>query len=206
MANNFLKVEKDLLNKGLSPIEILVYSQIMEFNRNTGDCFMSDAAMAKAFGVSDKTISRTMTSLEQKGLIVRNTKMSQKGKERHIVALATDNLPLANEIKESATDKLSLPEQTNCPLRKGQNDSIKDNIKDKERDNRGVDNSVSLRSTELSTPEMAPVVIEGIEAKRMTRKEATDIYGLTAAANNIPTAIKDVVWISGNLIQLIREE
>ena len=139
MSNNFLKVDKSLFGSGLSPIEILVLSQITEFNRTTGDCFMSNAAMAKNFGVSEKTIARAMDSLESKGLIVRSTKNTQKGKERHIT-LAKDNLSLGNETNESAKDKMTLPERTICPLPKGQNDTIKDNIiKEKEKDNIGID-------------------------------------------------------------------
>jgi hypothetical protein len=45
--NNFLKVDKGLFKLGLAPVDILVMSQIEEFNRTTGDCFMSDKAMAE---------------------------------------------------------------------------------------------------------------------------------------------------------------
>ena len=132
MANNFLMVEKSLFGSGLTPIELLVLSQIMEFNRTTGDCFIGNAAMAKNFGVSEKTISRAMTTLEEKGYIVRDTRNTQKGKERHIF-LAKDKMSVANE---GAKDKMSVAERTKCPLPKGQNDSIKDNIKNiKEKDN-----------------------------------------------------------------------
>ena len=135
MANNFLMVEKSLFGSGLSPIEMLVLSQIMEFNRTTGDCFMSNAVMAKNFGVSEKTVSRAMATLEEKGYIVRDTRNTQKGKERHIT-LAKDKMSLANN---ATKDKMSLAEKTNCPLPKGQNDSIKDNIKTKElKDNKCV--------------------------------------------------------------------
>lgn len=169
MSNKFLQVDKSLFGSGLTPIEILVLSQIAEFNRTTGDCFMSNAAMAKSFGVSEKTIARTMDSLESKGLIVRNTKNVQKGKERHIT-LAKDNLSLGNE---SAKDKMSLPERTNCPLPKGQNDTIKDNIiKEKEKDNIGIDNSAPLRSAELSIQEPAQEEREEEEQyQRVSKRE-----------------------------------
>lgn len=42
MTNYFLKVNKDLFSLGLTPIEILILAQIMEFNNNTGDCFISN--------------------------------------------------------------------------------------------------------------------------------------------------------------------
>lgn len=146
MANDtFLRIDKGLFGLGLSPIEILVYSQIEEFNRTTGDCFISNATMAKNFSVSEKTVARALDALEDRGLIVRHTKNTQKGKERHI-ALAKDKMSFANETLESAKDKMSLAERTNCPLRNGQNDSIKDNLKEKEKENIGVDKTASLRS------------------------------------------------------------
>lgn len=154
--NNFLKVEKNLFGSGLSPIEILVLSQIMEFDRNTGDCFMSNAAMAKNFGVSEKTVSRAVAALEEKKYITRNTKNVQKGKERHII-LTKDNLTLANDSEKSTKDKMTLAEKSICPLRKGQNDPIKDNTnKINEEDNMENDKS-ALRSatSDLSFSETA---------------------------------------------------
>lgn len=125
MSKYFLQVDKDLFGMGLNPTEILVYSQIAEYNRTTGDCFISDKAMAEQFGVSDKTISRALTALEGKGLIKRETKNVKGGKERHIYT----------------TDKLtvdSVQQPTKCPLTtdnlsidNGQNDLIKDNTKNK---------------------------------------------------------------------------
>jgi predicted transcriptional regulator len=98
---------------------------------------MSDKAFADAFGVSDKTISRALSSLEGKGFISRNTKNVQKGKERHTTAnftkieavlnsSTTDKMTLANETTYSTTDKMSVPQETICPLGNGQNDLIKD--------------------------------------------------------------------------------
>ena len=120
MSNLFLKVDKDLFTKGLNPTEILILAQIIEFNTNTGDCFISDEALASQFGVSAKTVSRAIAALEEKGLITRETKNVKGGKERHI----------------------KIPQQTICPLSnvnlsivKGQNDFIKDNIKDNKKEN-----------------------------------------------------------------------
>ena len=62
---------------------------------------MSDKAMGEAFGVSDKTISRTLTALEEKGFIVRDTKSTKNGKVRHIKAI------MGNIQKVIATDNLS---------------------------------------------------------------------------------------------------
>ena len=96
----FLKVEKDLLETGLSPIEILVIAQIMEFETNTGDCFISNDVLAKLFGVSTTTIDRCLKGLETKGLIKRDTKIKANGgKERHI------RTTLSNKQNEVSSNK-----------------------------------------------------------------------------------------------------
>jgi predicted transcriptional regulator len=79
-----MKVNKDFYTLGLKPIELLVYCQVVEFNTNTGDCFISDKVMADNFNVSEKTVSRALEALELKGLIRRETKNIKGGKERHI--------------------------------------------------------------------------------------------------------------------------
>ncbi len=56
----------------------------MEYERNTGDFYMTNEQMAKMFGVSEKTISRTLGTLENRNIITRDTKNVKGGKERHI--------------------------------------------------------------------------------------------------------------------------
>lgn len=130
MTNKFLQVSKDYFKLGLNPTEILVLSQVAEYNRTTGDCFISDNTMAEMFGVSAKTISRALAVLEDKKLIKRETKNVKGGKERHIY-LTTDKMTVDSSIQP-----------TNCPLTtdnlsidNGQNDLIKENIKEKRKDN-----------------------------------------------------------------------
>ena len=84
MSNVFLKVDKDLFKLGLNPLEILIVSQIAEFQTNTGDCFISDRTLAENFCVSESTITRALKALESKGIISRETKSTRGGKERHI--------------------------------------------------------------------------------------------------------------------------
>lgn len=105
----------------------------MEFNTNTGNFFMSDKALSELFGVSEKTISRTLKALEDRGFIKRETKNIKGGKERHI----TIN---TQKIEETlTTDKMTIDKSHNgqndfCITDKmtfdnGQNDLIKNNTK-----------------------------------------------------------------------------
>lgn len=132
MKEVFLKVNKDLFTMGLNPTEILIIAQIIEFQTNTGDCYITDQQLAKQFGVSESTISRELKKLESNGLIVRETRNIKGGKERHL-KLSSINLPIVNE---TTTSKLPIVQESNCLLYNKQNDFIKDNnLKDKEKDN-----------------------------------------------------------------------
>lgn len=84
MTNIFLKVNKDLFKLGLNPTEILLMAQVMEYQVNTGDFFMSDELLAGEFGVSVSTISRAIKALKEKHLLIVETKYVRGGRERHI--------------------------------------------------------------------------------------------------------------------------
>lgn len=125
MSNVFLKVDKDLFGKGLNPIELLVYSQIVEFNTNTGDCFVSDKQFAEWFGVSESTVARALKSLEANSYIRRETKNVKGGRERHI--FTTAKMTLVKDDEKATTLKMTNEQQSNWPLNNSQNDIIKDN-------------------------------------------------------------------------------
>lgn len=140
LNNTFLAVDKGLFKIGLNPTQILLMAQVLEYQRNTGNFFMSDETLGNQFGVSYKTISREIKDLCEKGYLVKETKNTQTGKKRNIVANLT---AIQEAIKKAAsgeesgeagvevspTDKMSFPQRTNCPLRNGQNDFIKDKSK-----------------------------------------------------------------------------
>ena len=89
---NFLAVDKNLLGKGLQPIDILILAQIQEFERNNG-CYVTNQQFADWFGVSTKTIERTLDKLEELKYIDRDTKTigdnGQKSKQRKLSTKAT---------------------------------------------------------------------------------------------------------------------
>ena len=123
---NFLKVDKEYFKLGLKPIELLIYSQIAEYDRSTGNFFMSDEGLAEIFNVSKSTVSRALDVLENKKLIERKTKNTNKGKERHIVLCNSQN-----DSCETANVKMTLAQESKCTLRNKQNDFIKDKRKEK---------------------------------------------------------------------------
>lgn len=169
---DFLAINKNWLAIGMNPVELLIISQVAEFNRNNGDCFISDDTMAELFGVSRSTIARAVNRLANElGYIVKETKNTRGGKERHMkvnykkINEKIESLKKKDE-EESANVKMTLDgceQVSNCylpsvnlTLAKEQNESIKENIKEKEKDNIGVDISAiaeNINSSESKSQE-----------------------------------------------------
>lgn len=146
MTNIFMKVSKDLFNLGLNPNQILILAQVMEFNTNTGDCFISDKQLAEQFGISESTVKREIKKLDEElGFLIRETKNVKGGKERHMKVnykkieekLTSVKLTLDNEDKKDLQVSNCPLTSVNLPFDKGQNDTIKDNRKDNLKDNIG---------------------------------------------------------------------
>lgn len=166
MANNtlgfdFLAINKDFFTLGLNPTELLVLSQICEFQRNTNECFISNKKLAEQFNVSESTIKRALDRLELLGFIERETKASQKGKDRKIRAndnkiagAAKAKMNLADDDNKSAKAKMNLADGSKCPFRKEQNEPIKEKNEEKrEKDNIGKIEEPTAHSIFLETNE-----------------------------------------------------
>ena len=133
MSNYFLRVDKDWLGIGFSPIELLIVSQILEYQTKDNQCFISDETMATNFGVSSSTIARAVKGLEAKGLLNRDTKNTNKGRLRYL----TINIDKLNALRNSQNDSCENKEvrnsqfdnsaNVNLTFSNRQNDSIKDN-------------------------------------------------------------------------------
>ena len=83
MTDKFLKLNKDLWKLKLNANKQQILSYIMEFDKNTGDCFISDETFSMYLNTSKSTVSREIKALEQMGYLIRNTKNVKGGKERH---------------------------------------------------------------------------------------------------------------------------
>ena len=135
MTNLFMKVNKDLFKLGLNPVEILLISQVMEFQVNKTECYMTDAQFAENFGVSSKTISRALERLENElHFITRTTKTVAS---RRMRTITFNQVEIEKKLSNGQNDCLEEVKQTICPsetdkmsISDRQNDLIKDNIKD----------------------------------------------------------------------------
>lgn len=126
MYDTFLRIDGNMFKLGLSAEEVIILAKVMEFHYNTGKVFVSNEMFAELCGCSIRTIDRKLAHLEEIGLIIKEIKAKQKGKERKIFFQEQKYLELTGAAKgekvdnSSAKDKMSIAEETNCPLRKGQ--------------------------------------------------------------------------------------
>ena len=158
MFETFLRIDGNMFKLGLSAEELIILAKIMEFHYNTGKVFVSNEMFAELCGCSESTIKRKIKHLEELGLIVKETKAKQQGKERKIFFQEEKYLELTGAAKGEKVDetsakvKMTLAESSKCTLRKEQNEPIKDNIekkKEKEKETEKIHLSAPLQD-ELS--------------------------------------------------------
>lgn len=181
MTNIFMKVNKDLFKLGLNPAEILILAQVIEFDTNTGNCFITDKQLAEQFGISESTVSREIKKLETMGFIKRDTKNVKGGKERIIKVLHNNIEKKLTSVKLSVDDEEKQDLQTsNCLLTTGnllddkqQNDLIKDNLKDNLKDNNG----------EIEKPTALSISLQGNEeeVKPVEKKQEVEYLKVSKA-------------------------
>lgn len=129
----FLKVSKNRYfdNKDLSPIDMLILSQIEEFERNEKSCFMASKTFASNFNVSEETINRSIKKLV--GMQYINSTSHNEHKDGKIQTIRELSI-IKN--KTSNQNDNSQDENASC-----QNDSqkdnyiLKDNLKENIKDN-----------------------------------------------------------------------
>ena len=111
MTNIFLKVSKDLFKANLNPTEILILAQIIEYQTNTSQCYITDDQMAEQFSISSKTVSRALDRLEAAGFITRDTKTVASKRTRKIIF---NQSVFEQTVREGQNDSLEV-KQTICP-------------------------------------------------------------------------------------------
>ena len=72
MNNLFLAVNKSYLNTDLQPIDILILSQIAEFQRNQCDCLLTNEQFSKMFGTTLYAVKTSLDKLENQKYITRS--------------------------------------------------------------------------------------------------------------------------------------
>lgn len=88
--DTFLKINKKYFSLGLKSIDILILSQIEEFQRNEYECYITNKQFSEMFGESESTIKRSIDKLESLNIIQRNTqfvKGNGKGTKQRVLSI-----------------------------------------------------------------------------------------------------------------------
>lgn len=195
MTTEFLQINKDLWKLKIDADQQYILSYVMEFHRNDRQCYVSDESFSMYLNVSTKTVSRKIKTLVDKGYITKETINKQNGKIRYLKPVlskiksdinAYDNLqgtkcPL-EESEENRKGQNDCCAKDNLSFRKGQNDLIKDNIKNNLKDNKEI-LSTDVDKISYKIPEVEEVKdgsrvekaipIAKEEAKRMIESGST---------------------------------
>lgn len=133
--DNFLSINKKYFNIGLKSIDILILSQIEEYQRNNCECYITNQQFSDMFCESVSTIKRSIDKLEQKGMLERKTRSrtdnGKKSKERTLnVVKVHSELNFKNKQGSNVEQARFKNEKS-----KVHNDLIKENKKEKKKDN-----------------------------------------------------------------------
>ena len=142
MENKFLAINKKYFNREFKSIELLIIAQIEEFERNNCECYITNEQLSDMLGESISTIKRALSNLETKGIIKRKTSTvsnnGQKSKQRILSISKVQNEPNLNQNDVKKSNKQgSNVEQARFKNEKSKvhNDLIKENKKEKKKDN-----------------------------------------------------------------------
>ena len=140
----FLKVSKNRYfdNKDLSPLDMLILSQVEEFERNEKSCYMASKTFASNFNVSEETINRSIKKLVSMQYI--NSTLNNEHKDGKIqttrqLSIVKKDMACQNDNTQDETSKNVSCQ--NDELLSCQNDSqkdnyiLKDNLKENIKDN-----------------------------------------------------------------------
>lgn len=75
IKSKFLAVKKEYFGKGLKAIDLLILSQVEEFDRNNCTCYMTDEQLMFITGAKSSAVRASLKRLEDKNILVRDTKL-----------------------------------------------------------------------------------------------------------------------------------
>ena len=138
IEHKFLAVSKQFLDIGLKSIDVMIIAQIEEFERNNCKCYMTNKQFSDILGESESTVKRSIQKLEKLNVITRHTTtVTGNGKttKQRVLTLNTYE-EWKGQIEPTKMVRSNIDNgRVKNDKWKGQNDPIKDNIKDKEKDN-----------------------------------------------------------------------
>ncbi len=149
-GRQFLAVDKANFNQGLKSVDLMILSQVEEFQRNKCKCYMTNKQLSEAFGESESTIKRSIAKLEEMNVISKETsfiKGNGKGTRQRVlhvndrskwtiasnsgIEMEGSNFTLEGSVSENGESKSDERKVHNEPIKENIKDNEKDKIKDK---------------------------------------------------------------------------
>lgn len=161
----FIKVKKNYLGLGLKSIDILILSQVEEFQRNGCLCYMTNKQFSEMFGESESTVKRSIEKLEKLNIIQRETNVitdnGQKSKQRVMAVydISQWNIENKNKSEESKVQKITKQGSNLNEVKvknnntKVHNEPIKDNLKEKIKYNSKSKEAESIKESSYTAVE-----------------------------------------------------
>jgi DNA-binding Lrp family transcriptional regulator len=138
IEHNFLAVSKQYLDIGLKSIDIMIIAQIEEFERNNCQCYITNRQFADILGESESTVKRSIQKLDKLGIIKRHTFVVDghgKANKQRVLSLNKYE-KWKDHIEPTKMERSKVDDgRVKNDKWKAQNDPIKDNKKEKEKDN-----------------------------------------------------------------------
>ena len=136
----FLAVNKEYLGMGLKSIDILIISQVEEYERNKCECFITNEQFASMFGESVSTIKRALDKLDELKIIKRSTSYVEgfgRANRQRVLSLNKRNKwKVHNEPTKEMVGSKSDNGRFKNEEWKVQNEPIKEKKKEKEKKNK----------------------------------------------------------------------
>lgn len=136
--NEFLMINKAYMGLGLKSIDLLLISQIEEFQRNKRKCFLTNEQFSFMFGESVSKIKRTLDKLEDLKIVKRETTFvngnGRANKKRVLIINNPKEWKVHSELtiqwKVHNEPTITPMEGSKVPQWKVHSEPIKDNLKD----------------------------------------------------------------------------
>lgn len=188
----FLAVKKEYMNLGLKSIEILIISQIEEFERKNYQCYLTNEQFSTMFGESVSTIKRTLDRLDDLKIIKRDTSTitgNGRANRRRILSLnKRSKWKVQNKLTIDAMEGSNIDDgRFNNDEWKVRNEPIRNNLKENKKENLLGENDDAKKKnrevSDLSLKEKAEIY-EHFKKRDMTYPQMYKQYNLKFACLN----------------------
>lgn len=184
--DKFLAVNKSYFRMGLKSIDILIISQIEEFERNKCKCFITNEQFSEMFGESVSTIKRALDKLDDLKIIKRNNSYVEgngRANKQRVLSLnnrskwKVQNEPTIEPIEEMEGSNVDNGRFKNEEW-KVHNELIKDNLKENKKENLSKNADAKKETSSKKLRELEDLSIEELqELDKLFKLNDRENYG-----------------------------